>query len=459
MRNTIKLSAIAMLLASLSACTVGPDYQTPSAVGSTSLDLSIESAERLQSWWQVFDDTELNALIAQGLLQNRTLAQAQVNVERAYAVFQDANNDVFPKGSLDAAYQASKNATMSGGDDGVVSRGYQNGVNLNWDLDLFGKIRRATEAAQARAQQADMLWQDAQLQLISQIANSYGDYRGAQLRLKVAEQNLLNLQQTQSIVMARVDAGMSSDLELAQIDVQLHQLKSLMPAYRTAMAKAEATLSALLALPPGQLKLSNKLELPALKQPIALVGSNSYLRYRTDVAIAERTLAASSAQIGVATADLYPNLSIRGFLGFISSPDLDVNNNSQSWTVAPALSWQAADLGSVKARIRQAEASTQMALAQFEQQVFNALNEMQLALQSYNLTREQLLSTEQQLQASQKALNIARERYQAGGEFLALLDAERDMLRSRDQLAVLQQQSFVRLVDVYRHFGGGLQLN
>lgn len=459
MRNTLKLSAIAALLASLSACTVGPDYQAPSTVGSTALDLSIESAERLQSWWQEFDDSELNALIAQGLLQNRTLAQAQANVERAYAVLQDANNDVLPKGSLDAGYQASKNGTMSGVDDGVVSRGYQNGANLTWDLDLFGKIRRATEAAQARAQQAEMLWQDAQLQLISQIANSYGDYRGGQLRLMVAEQNLHNLQQTQSIVMARVDAGMLSDLELAQIDVQLHQLKSLMPVYRTAMVKAEATLSALLALPPDQLKLSNKPQLPALKQPIALVGSDNYLRYRTDVAIAERTLAASSAQIGVATADLYPNLSFRGFLGFISGPDLDLHNNAQSWAVAPELSWQAADLGSVKARIRQAEASTQMALAQFEQQVFNALNEMQLALQSYNLTREQLLNTEQQLQASQKALNIARERYQAGGEFLALLDAERDMLQSREQLAVLQQQSFVRLVDVYRHFGGGLQLN
>jgi multidrug efflux system outer membrane protein len=127
--------------------------------------------------------------------------------------------------------------------------------------------------------------------------------------------------------------------------------------------------------------------------------------------------------------------------------------------VAPTLSWQAADLGSVKARIRQAEASSQMALAQFEQQVFNAINDMQLSLQSYNLSREQQLSTELQWQASNKAVQIARQRYNAGtGEFLDLLDAERELLRSRDQLAQLQQQSFSRLVGIYRSFGGGIQL-
>jgi outer membrane protein, multidrug efflux system len=233
----------------------------------------------------------------------------------------------------------------------------------------------------------------------------------------------------------------------------------MLPAYRAALLSADATLSALLAQRPGQLKLGAVPHLPELKQPVALVGGENYLRYRADVAIAERALAASTAQIGVATADLYPNLSVRGFLGFLSGPGLTLSNETQSWAVAPTLSWQAADLGSVKARIRQAQASTQMALAQFEQQVFNAINDMQLSLQSYNLSREQQLSTQLQWQASNKAVQIARERYNAGsGEFLDLLDAERELLKSRDQLAVLQQQSFSRLVAIYRSFGGGIQL-
>ena len=459
MRNTIKLSAIAILVASLSACAVGPDYQAPVKVADISIDAPYQPAAQLQNWWQAFDDAALNQLISRALVENRSLAAARANVERAYAVFRDANNDLLPKGNLNTGYQASENGTVAAMDDGVISRGYNTGANLSWDLDLFGKIRRATEAAEAQAQQADILWHDAQVQLISQVATSYGEYRGAQLRLLVAEQNLQNLEQSRAIVKARLEAGMASELELSQIDVQLHQVQSMVPAYRVALLTADATLSALLAQKPGQLNLGAVPHLPELKQPVAVVAGENYLRYRADVASSERLLAARTAEIGVATADLYPNLSVRGFLGFISGPGLALNGDTQSWSVAPTLSWQAADLGSVKARIRQAQASSQMALAQFEQQVFNAINEMQLALSSYNLSREQQLSTEQQWQASNKAVQIARQRYNAGsGEFLDLLDAERELLRARDQLAVVQQQSFNRLVGIYRSFGGGIQL-
>ena len=459
MRNTIKLSAIAILVASLSACAVGPDYQSPAQVADINISAPYQQAELAQSWWQAFDDVALNKLIERALQENRTLAQARANVDRAYAVFRDANNDFLPKGTLDAGYQAGKNGTVSAADDGVITRGFSTGASLSWDLDLFGKIRRATEAAQAQAEQADILWHDAQVQLISQVATSYGEYRGAQLRLVVAEQNLQNLKQSRAIVLARLDAGMASELELAQIDAQLHQVQASVPAYRVALLTADATLSALLALKPGQLSLSAVPNMPQLKQPVAMAESANYLRYRADVASAERVLAARTAEIGVATADLYPNLSVRGFLGFMSGPGLTLGSDTQSWSVAPALSWQAADLGSVKARIRQAEASAQMALAQFEQQVFSAINEMQLSLSSYNLSREQQLSTEQQWHASNKAVQIARERYNAGtGEFLDLLDAERELLRAREQLAILQQQSFTRLVGIYRSFGGGIQL-
>lgn len=460
MRKFLNHSALALLVAaSLSACAVGPDYQTPAKVADISFNSPYQQADQAQSWWQAFDDATLNKLISRALQENRTLAQARANVDRAWAVFRDANNDLLPKGSLDAGYQASENGTVSPLDDGVINRGYSTGANLSWDLDLFGKIRSATEAAEAQAQQADILWHDAQVQLISQVATSYGEYRGAQLRLVVAEQNLQNLQQSRAIVLARLEAGMASELELAQIDVQFHQVQAAVPAYRVALLTADATLSALLAQQPGTLKLGAVPHLPELKQPVAVVDGENYLRYRADVASSERVLAARTAQIGVATADLYPNLSVRGFLGFISGPGLTLGGETQSWSLAPTLSWQAADLGSVKARIRQAEASSQMALAQFEQQVFNAINEMQLSLNSYNLSREQQLSTELQWQASNKAVQIARQRYNAGtGEFLDLLDAERELLRSRDQLAQLQQQSFTRLVGIYRSFGGGIQL-
>ncbi|WP_417551131.1 efflux transporter outer membrane subunit [Methylophaga sp.] len=459
MRNTHKLTTIAVLVMSLSACAVGPNYQAPAKVADINVSSPYQQAELTQSWWQAFDDESLNRLIQRALSENRTLVQARANVDRAYAVFQDADNDILPKGTLDAGYQASENAVLQPENENVIIRGYSTGANLSWDLDLFGKLRRASEAAEAEAQQADILWHDAQVQLISQVATSYGEYRGAQLRLDVSEQNLQNLQQSRAIVMARLEAGMASELELAQIDVQMHQVNAAIPAYRVALLTADATLSALLAQRPGQLDLDDVPRLPQLKKPVSVVEGENYLRYRADVASSERLLAARTAEIGVATADLYPNVSISGFLGFLSGPGLSLGSDTKSWSVAPSLSWQAADLGSVRSRIRQAEASSEMALAQFEQEVFDAINEMQLALNSYNLSREQQLSTELQWQASNKAVDISRERYNAGtGEFLDLLDSERELLRSRDQLAQLQQQSFIRLVEIYRSFGGGIQL-
>lgn len=463
MRNltskVMKVSSISLLVASLAACSAGPDYQRPDTVADIRTSHPYQHAEHSQKWWQAFDDAALNQLIRRTLEENRTLAEARANVDRAYAVFRDAENDRLPNGSVDLGYEASENATLSSDDDGVITRGYRSGLSLSWDLDLFGKLRRASDAAEAQAEYAEILWRDAQVQLISQVATSYGEYRGAQLRLEVAEKNLENLRQSQAIVKARLEVGMASELELAQIDVQLHQVQAAVPAYRVALLTADATLSALLAQEPGKLDLGNSPRLPELKGPVAMVDGENYLRYRADVASSERLLAARTANIGVATADLYPNLSVRGFLGFLSGPGLTLNSETQSWSVAPSLSWQAADLGSVKARIRQAEASTQMALAQFEQNVFDAVNEMQLSLHSYNLSREQQLSTETQWRASRKAVQIARQRYDAGStEFLQLLDSERELLRSRDQLAQLQQQSFTRLVDIYRSFGGGIQL-
>jgi multidrug efflux system outer membrane protein len=459
MGNLLKIGTLAGLISALSACVVGPDYQAPTKANTVALTSQYERADTLTNWWQAFGDDDLNHLIEQALNENRTLFQAQANVLRAYAIFRDSQNDLLPKGTLDAGYEAYKNPTVLESDDDTQYRGYTSGANLTWDIDLFGKVRRAIEASLAEAEQADILWHDAQLQIISQVAATYGDYRGAQLRLDVAEQNLANLRQTRTIVKARFEAGYASELEMVRIDAQLFAVEASIPQVRTLLARADATLSALLAKKPGELALDAEPYLPKLTQPVALVPGENYLRYRADVASAERALASATAQIGVATADLYPNISVSGFLGFMSASGVTLNGGTKSWSLAPTISWQAADLNSVKARIRQAEASSDIALAQFEQQVFDALSDMQFSLQSYSFSRQQQQSTERQWQASERAMTLARQRFEAGsGEFLELLEAQRDALQSRDQLALLEQQSFNRLVDIYRAFGGGISV-
>ncbi|MDX3774952.1 TolC family protein [Chromatiaceae bacterium AAb-1] len=459
MRKLFRPTIAALSVAVLTACTVGADYQAPQQVADIQFSRPYQQAETTLSWWQAFDDNDLDRLVTTALQQNRTLAQARANVDRAYAVFRDARSDRLPSGSIDAGYQATENATLDPADDNLIVRGYRGGASLSWDLDLFGKLRRASEAAEAEAEQARILWHDAQLQLISQVATSYGEYRGAQLRLNVAQQNLVNLQQTRAIIDARLQAGVVSDLELARIDGQVYEVEASIPAFEMALLRADATLSALLGQQPGQLRLGAVPRLPELTKPVAIADGQNYLQYRADVAIAERALAASTARIGVATAELYPDLSISGFLGFVSGPGLSLGSQQSSWAVAPTLSWQGANWLSVRARINAATASQKMAYAEFEQRIIEAVGQMQLSLQQYNLSRQQQLKTEQQWYAANTALNIARARYNAGsGEFLELLDAERELLRSRDQVALLQQASFSRLVDIYRNFGGGISL-
>ena len=467
-KSTARLSLLAIALTGLIGCTVGPDYQAPTKLSQDLKMPQLASAaaarddqhnQQLTSWWRSFADAELNRLISTALVTNQTLAAAQANVDRAYAVFADSDDNQLPKGIPSLGYLANATpAAVSATGERITSRQFQTGIGLTWDLDLFGKIKRASDAALADAQGAEFAWRDAQLTLIAQVAQSFGDYRGAALRLQVASQNLANLQQTTQLISARRDAGMASDLELARIKAQTFAVETTLPDFQLAKRRAELTLAALLGSSVQALELDNSaFQLPELKTPQAVAKVTEQLQQRPDVAIAERRLAASTAQIGLAKADLYPSLSVSGFLGFLASPDLAVGSAQQAWSVAPTLSWQGADWSSVQARIKAANANEQAALATFRQTVLNALSDMQLSLDSYNLSRRQQLIQQQQLAATEQAVSLSQARFNAGNaDFLELLDAQRELLAARDQQARLTQQNFSRLVEVYRSFGGAV---
>lgn len=464
-KSALRLSLLAIALTGLMGCTVGPDYQAPTKLSQqlTMPQLASATASRqtqqLTAWWQRFADAELNRLIETALANNQTLAAAQANVDRAYAVFTDSDDNNLPKAIPSLGYSANGTpAEVSATGERVTSRQFQTGVGLSWDLDLFGKIKRASEAALADAQGAEFAWRDAQLTLVAQVAQSFGEYRGAALRLQVASQNLANLQQTTQLISARRDAGMASDLELARVKAQTYAVETTLPDFELAKRRAELTLAALLGSSVEALALdSAALNLPELPTPQAVANATEQLQQRPDVAIAERRLAASTAAIGVAKADLYPSLSVGGFIGFLASPDLAVGSAQKAWSVAPSLSWQGADWSSVQARIKTANASEQAALATFRQTVLSALSEMQLSLDSYNLSRRQQLIQQQQLAATEQAVSLSQARFNAGNaDFLQLLDAQRELLAARDQQARLTQQNFSRLVDLYRSFAGGI---
>ena len=457
MRNVQTLLALALTAATLAGCTVGPDYQKPQQVANVQI-VDYVAPPSLQSWWTEFEDPTLSALIATAMKQNRSLREAAANVAKANAAFRGAGASRWPDGDLSSTYQVSENATLFAADDNTINRSYTNGLSLSWNADLAGGLKRAQQAAAAQAQQTTLLWQDAQLQIISQVAASYGDYRGAQRRLFYAEMNRSFLQQSMDVIQAQIEAGSATELEKAQLEVQMRQVETQIPAIRVARQTAHNTLAALLGQTADSLTISGATTIPALQSPVLIDDGINYLQYRPDVASAERNLAAMTALQGVATAALYPDISVSGFLGFLSSPSLAVNNASQSWSVTPSIRLVPLNLAVVNASIDIAEADTTIALSQFEQTVVDAVNEMQLSFDTYAQTRQQLVSAQSQFDASERAAKIARARYRSGTtDFLQLLDSERELLDSRDQLAVVEVAHFQRLVGVYRAFSGALQ--
>ena len=261
-----RLAVLALFTSALLGCAaVGPDYQAPTTLNATmampEVGSSIALLDNATLWWQKFQDAELNRLIQTALEQNQQLAKAQANVARAYAVFADSDDNLWPKAAIDSSYQTSRTPAEVAGTanslDGkaLYNRQSQLRGTLSWDLDLAGKLKRASEAANARAESAVFAWQDAQISIIAQVAQSYGDYRGAELRLAVAQQNLANMQQTEQLILARRDAGMASDLELARNKAQLYQLEASLPKFETNNSRAFTTLAALLGFSPQQLQL------------------------------------------------------------------------------------------------------------------------------------------------------------------------------------------------------------
>ncbi|WP_337842218.1 efflux transporter outer membrane subunit [Rheinheimera sp.] len=463
MRNHIRLTSLSLALAAtLFGCaSVGQPYQAPTTFAGQNLPQQYQVAEQASDWFAQLGDAELNRLIEQALLASPTLAAAKANADRAYAVFQDADNDDWARMDLAASQQNQQIPDSAAQNAGQIQRQASLGGQLSWDLDLFGKLEQAAVAANARAEAAGLAWQQARIALLSQVASSYGDYRGAELRLSVAEQDLQNLKRTKQIIQARRDAGVASDLELSRIDAQIYQQQAFLPALRQLKTAAHATLAALLAQSPQQLVVASQATpaLPAFDNPVQLDSQLNYLQFRPEVAQAERELAASHADIGVATAELYPQLSLTGFLGFLASPGLSLGSANESWSIAPTLRWQATELSSIQARIRGAEASQQLAVANFQKAVFDALAQMQTAVHGYKSSRERELWLSQQVAATKQAVELIRAQYDAGTvEFLQLLDAERDWLQSRDAQAQQALTHYQQLVGLYQAFAGALPL-
>lgn len=459
--SLLKLVALGALAMFLNACAITtPQTELMSADTQTLITISDELSveERDSSWWRLFGDDELNRLIETALKNNPNLDVAKARIASAYAVFRDTNNNDVPIGDVSLNYTSQNQVIPGFTDNRIDVENYQLGTGLSWNLDLFGRLEYAAQAALADAEAEYFAWRDVQVGITAQVATSYAQYRGAIARREFAQRNLAALQQTRNIVADRSELGFSSDLDLLRIQAQVKALESSIPALEIQAIVARNALAALIGQTPDEFIIDNDYrDFPALSGPLAIGDVGAFLSRRADVRLAERNVASAAALTLSQRAALYPDLSISGFLGFLAPGFSQLNGGNEAWSVAPSLSWPAFDLVSVRAQIDSANANQLAAIGSFEATLLQALAEAQTSLDTYVQVQRQQNLLQQQVSTNSEALEIARLQFDAGIiDFLDLLDAERSLIDSQDDLERIKSETFIRVIEIYRSFGGGL---
>lgn len=447
----------------VNACAVGPNYEVVN-MPEANIDLAnhISTVERERDWWKAFEDKRLDQLIDLTLENNPSLDVAEANVKAAYAVLRNVNNDTWLKGDLGVNYSAQNQVIPGFSEERELVRSYSAGANLRWDFDLFGKFDRATESAEANAEATYYDWQGLKVSLVAQVADTYAQLNGMGRRIDVANKNIISLKKTRDIIQLRIEAGIASELERHRINAELYGVEAVVPVLQARYEKAKQVLVALVGgtAVSGYFDLGNIVsDLPDLDVPFAIGDPKQLLRRRSDLRSAERLLASATAQIGYHRADLYPDISASGFLGFFADDDSSLSSDTRAWSIAPRLSWSLLDMGSVRARINVASANQEAAFANFHKVLIAVVSEAQSALSAYAQTQRERQLLQMQITESTAALKLARLQYDVGEvDLLDILDTERRLLSAKDNLVEAQTRTFQGIVEVYRAFGGGLLL-
>jgi len=458
--NLIRLLLIGASASVLAACAVGPAYHPPvePPVSLTAADVRVSSAPAPRSWWTAFGDPELDRLVERAAGANLDVKLAITRLAEARAVFREANLDRAPHVTVGAEVSRGKAQSPGFSDQRVDIKQADIGFDAAWEIDLFGRVAHQVDAANAQAQASSADLDQVRITVAAEVARNYLEFRGAQARRAVAEENAAAQRDTVRLTEVRREIGAGDPVDLESARARLAATESAVPLLRAAEAQAAYRLAVLVGERPGALDQELAAAPAKASAPTAVpIGEASdFLRHRPDVAAAERRLAAETARTGAATADLFPRVSITGFVGFLTGDVADLfKSGSRAWSVSPAVSWPSLDLGSARARLRGQEARGDQALILYQQAVLSAVEDLQNALVGYRERQTQVVSLSQQVAASRRAADLAHIRFQEGTiDFLRVLDAERTRLDAEDGLAAAQTAANIQVVAIYKAMGG-----
>jgi multidrug efflux system outer membrane protein len=447
----------------LAACAVGPDYQAPETRAAASFDgleKPYSNGEHLADFWRSFDDATLARLVDEAVGSNYDVRIALSRVAEARALRRDVAFDLAPSISAGGGYtetRVSREQTLAGAPRSTEY--YDAGFDAFWELDFFGRVRRGLEASDAQLGAIEAARRDALVIVTAEVTRTYFELRGFQQQLDVARRNVSNQRSTLDLATARLDAGSGTEFDTARAQAQLSATLGSIAPLEAAVARSIHRLSVLVGREPGALRaeLAPARDLPALPGIVPVGDPAGMLRRRPDIRVAERELAASTAGIGVAVADLFPRVTFTGSAGYVAGASGDLGNSgTDAYVLAPGISWSIFDLGHVQARIAASKARQQTALLRYEKTVLTALEETENSLVSHARARDRLVHDEAAVKASATAADLARVRYENGAsDFLQVLDAERTLLVSEDQLARSRTDAATSLIAVYKSLGGG----
>ena len=454
--------AIGLVLAALLAlgCAARPPYAAPvtQPVALTQVSGPAFAPQSYDPrWWQLFQDPVLDRLVAGALANNLDIRQAVARVDQARAIFRDVELDRYPVVEAGASVDAREQAVPGFSTEPVRTNTYRVGLVAFWELDLFGGIRSAVQAARAQAQGLEASLEDVRVVVAAEVARNYFQLRGLQQQLAVAERSLTNQREAWRLTGVRRDAGVGEEQDVASAAASVAAVEASIPPLRQGLSIQRHRLAVLIGVRPGDLAedLAPRAYAP-LMTTLPLGTTGELLRRRPDVRAAERQLAAAAAREGIAAADLYPRVSISGVLGFLAGRgNLFGSADSRQWAVTPSVNWIGTDLESARARLRGTEAVTREVLARYEQTVLRAIEETENALVGYREAQARLERLMEQARQSARSADLARTRYREGlTDFLDLLDAERTQLGAEDAVARIEAGVFTSVVDVYKALGG-----
>ncbi|MBG7616586.1 TolC family protein [Brevundimonas sp. BAL450] len=468
--TSARFLSAACATALLSACAVGPGAPEatlpPPASGAfigQGLTTQVSPAQARSDWWRLYDDPVLDGLVLQALAENNELEAAAANLRLVRASLSEARSARLPSTSVGASGQYGRQSAyaVDPAATGPLDEGetYDVGLDVAYEIDLFGRVSSAIRAARADADAAQAALEVVQVTVAAETARAYADACSANARIAVTERTIGLQQETADLTQRLLDLGRGTGLDTARADSALQSTRATLPPLRAQRDAALFRLSTLTGVTPAEASQAARdcARPPQLTQPVPIGDGAALLARRPDVRRAERELAGAAARVNVAVASLYPTIQLGGSLGATALDASDLGDDTAfRFNVGPLISWSFPNIAAIRARIAQAEAGTDIALANFDQTVLVALQETETALSAYanELDRRAALTTARNRAAD--AERLSRLRFDAGADsFLTLLDAQRTLAQADAALAASEAQVSNNQITLFKALAGG----